>query len=150
MPTPKQLVLNALERTTDGILRDVAQVPADRWRDSPAGRAKSLCDVLGHLIECEDWWLISLGVPAAERPPVPGLGEVGSAEQAAALFSAARRHLLDLLSGLADSFFENAVPTCEYGGLQTGADLLLYTAGHDFYHDGQIQMLELAFSAEEG
>ena len=150
MTTPKQLVLNALERTTRDIVRDAARVPADRWRDSPAGSANSLCEVLGHLIECEDWWLINLGVPDAERPPVPSLEGVESGEAAAALFSAARQHLLDHLSGLPDSFFENRVPACQYGGMATGADLLLYTAEHDFYHDGQIQMLEMAFTPPEG
>jgi hypothetical protein len=40
------------------------------------------------------------------------------------------------------------VPTCEYGGLKSGAELCLYIGEHDFYHAGQIWMLEMAFSAE--
>lgn len=145
MSTVKQLVINALTRTGDPIVHDAPEVPPDRWQESPAGQAKSLRQVLEHLIQCEDWWLINLGVPEQERPPVPDLTRPTSAREMAGLFRAAREHLIGVVHDLPDGFFDNPVPACHYGGLRTGADLLLYAAEHTFYHDGQIQMLELAF-----
>lgn len=146
MPTPKQLVINALTRTTREVIKDSANVPAGRWQDVPAGRAKSLREVLKHLIECEGWWLVNIGVPREERPPLPDLSPVQSPEEMVGLFRAAREHLMGVVRGLPESFFDNRVPTSDYEDLETGADLLLYTAEHDYYHDGQIQMLELAFA----
>lgn len=146
MLTPKELALKALRRTTDVILHSAAGVPADRWREGPVGCANCLCEVLEHLVKCEDWWLINVGVPVGERPPVPDASQAASAAEAAALFAAARRHLIDHLSSLPEGFFEAAVPACRYELFCSGAELVHYMAEHDSYHDGQIQMLEMAFA----
>ena len=149
MPTHKQFVLNALTRTGDAIVEDTANVSAERWEEVPAGCCSSLREVLQHLIECEDWWLGNIGVPREERPPQPDLAAVASAEEMAGVFTAARRHLLGVVEALPESFFEHPAPACRYGSLRSGADLLHYAAEHTFYHDGQIQMLEMAFTPAE-
>ena len=63
----------------------------------------------------------------------------------------AREHLLGLLRAKPDEFFETRVPTSEYGDfLQSGAELCFYLAQHDYYHNGQIQMLEMALRPAVG
>jgi len=146
MPTHRQAVINSLTRTGRVVLHSAADVPPDRWQDSPGGHANSLREVLQHLIECENWWLENIGVPQEERPPQPDFAALRSAEEMAQVFGAARRHLLGVVERLPDSFFEEPVPACRYGSLNTGADLLHYAAEHTNYHDGQIQMLEMAFA----
>jgi uncharacterized damage-inducible protein DinB len=146
MPTPKELALRALKRTTDAIVHDVRQFPLDRWRESPGGEANDLFGILLHLIECEPWWLDNIGIPENERPPLPKPEEYGSAEDMLQTFRKARKHLLSVLGDRPDGFFENPVPTCKYGRLHSGAELFLYAAEHDFYHVGQINMLQMALA----
>jgi uncharacterized damage-inducible protein DinB len=152
MPTPKELSLRALQRTSKCLRESFAAFPAEHWRESPRGQANSLREVLGHLCGVEHWWRENLGwsdrsdwgTAQGEALAAATLAEV--LEQ----FDAARDGLLQFLAEQPDAFFENPVPACQYGGLQTGADLCLYMGEHDFYHAGQVQMLEMAFTASQG
>jgi len=144
-PTPKELAIRAIGRTTDAVFRDADRVPRKRWEEPAAPGAGSLRTVLTHLIFCEDWWLISISIPEGERPPVPDLAKIRSAKKMLDVLRAAREHLLEVLRGLPNTFFERPVPTCQYGDLKTGADLMLYAAEHDYYHVGQINTLTMAF-----
>ncbi len=146
MPTSRQLVVSALRRTGDAVPEDASRVPPDRWEDAPAGGMRSLRQVLQHLIECEDWWLQNMGVPESERPSAPDLASMESAATMAGVFASARSHLVRVVEDLPEEWFHRRPPACEYGDLQTGADLLHYAAEHTYYHDGQIQMLEMAFA----
>ena len=152
MPTPKELALRALERTTGCLRESFSTFPADHWRDAPGGQANSLLGVLGHLCGVEQWWRQNLGCDdrsdwrTAEEQAMAS----ASLSEVLAQFSSARDGLLAFLAERPDSFFGSPVPTCEYGNLQTGAELCLYMGEHDFYHAGQIQMLEMAFSEDKG
>lgn len=146
MPTPKQLAIRALRRTTDAIVHDVRQFPLDRWHESPGGEANDLFGVLLHLIQCGPWWLLNIGMPGADRTPLPGRDEYQSAEQMLETFRKGRDHLLGILEERPDEFFENPVPDCHYGHLHSGTELFLYAAEHDFYHVGQINMLQMALA----
>ncbi len=146
MPTPKELAIRALRRTTDAIARDARQFPLNRWRESPGGEANDLFGILLHLIQCGPWWLENIGVPEAERPALPERHEYQSAEQMLETFRKGRDHLLGILEQRPDEFFDNPVPACKYGHLHSGAELFLYAAEHDFYHVGQINMLQMALA----
>lgn len=146
MPTPKELAIRALKRTTDALFRDLKDFPLERWREKPGGDANDLFGILLHLIQCEPWWLDNIGIPEAERPSLPKPGEYQSAEQMMETLRDARRHLRGILEERPDTFFEEPVPTCKYGHLHSGAELFLYAAEHDFYHVGQINMLEMALA----
>jgi len=152
MPTAKELALRALERTTGCLRESFAAFPADHWRDAPQGRANSLLGVLGHLCGVEQWWRQNLGYEdRSDWRTAEGQARASaSLPEVLAQFNAARDGLLGWLAGRPDSLFESPVPTCEYGNLRTGAELCLYMGEHDFYHAGQIQMLEMAFSEAEG
>jgi len=143
--TPKLLAVRALTRTGRCLVRAVGRVPAERWEDSPRGKARSLRLILRHLVDCEWWWLENLGIPPDERPAKPRLGKCQSAKEMVAVFREARKHLLCVLEALPESFFGTPVPTSRYPNLRTGAELMLYASQHDFYHLGQINTLELAF-----
>lgn len=147
-PTVKELVIRALEHTTDDLMSHANGVPRRRWEEPAAPGAGSLRTILTHLILCEDWWLINIGVPENERPPVPNLAVVNSAKKMLDLLRAAREHLLEVLRGLPNGFYERPVPTCHYGGMRTGADLILYASQHDYYHLGQLCTLAMAFGKE--
>jgi uncharacterized damage-inducible protein DinB len=149
VPTPKELAIRALRRTTDAIARDVDQFPLDRWRESPGGQVNDLLGILLHLIQCGPWWLENIGIPEAERPPLTGRDEYQSVEQTLETFRKGREHLLGILEERPDEFFESPVPDCHYDHLHSGAELFLYAAEHDFYHVGQINMLQMAL-AEPG
>jgi uncharacterized damage-inducible protein DinB len=146
MPTPKELALRALRRTTDNFHGVMEEFPLDRWRESPGGEANDLFGILTHLIECERWWRMNIGVPEDERPAMPTAEERESAEQVVEVFRRAREGLIQLLSDRPDEFFEQPVPECHYGNLHSGAELFLYAAEHDFWHLGQIKMLEMALA----
>jgi len=143
---PKQLTVRALARTGRSLVRAAGRVPADRWQDSPCGRARSLRVILRHLIDCEWWWLANLGIPAADRPRKPPLSRCESAREMITIFRDARKHLLSVLEALPAGFFEMPVPTSKYPQFTTGAELMLYASQHDFYHLGQINALEMAFA----
>ncbi len=152
MATPKELALRALARTTECLRESFAAFPKRRWRESPRGQASSLVEVLEHLYRCEYWWRGNLGLERGEThwPALPTLPKCRSVAQAVRHFDEARDGMLTLLAGKPDEFFENPVPTCRYGGLLTGAELCLYLGEHDFYHAGQIRMLEMAFAKDNG
>lgn len=148
MPTPKELAIREVERTTDAFFRDIKSFPLSRWRESPGGNANDLFGVLKHLLECEGWWLINIGVPREQWPSLRGPDSCGSAEEMIEAYRQARDHLLGVLRGQPEEFFETRPETCEYGDfLQSGAELCFYMAQHDYYHNGQIQMLEMALQS---
>jgi len=152
MPTPRELALRALDRTTRCLRESFDAFPQDRWRESPRGQANSLREVLGHLCGVEQWWRENLGWEdrsdwsTAEQQALAA----EALDHVLAQFTAAREGLLRFLTERPDSFFESPLPSCRYGGLQTGAELCLYMGEHDFYHAGQIQMLEMAFTDDPG
>jgi uncharacterized damage-inducible protein DinB len=146
VPTPKELALRALNRTGDVLFRDLSSFPLDRWREKPGGQANDLFGILLHLIQCEPWWLDNIGILEGERPPLPKPEEYGSAEEMVETLRKARGHRLELLEDRPEGFFEDPVPTCKYGHLHSGAELFLYAAEHDFYHVGQINMLQMALT----
>jgi uncharacterized damage-inducible protein DinB len=143
--TAKALAVRALDRTGKCIVRAAGRVPAERWQDSPGGKARSLRVVLRHLTDCEWWWLVNLGIPLAERPRKPPLGRCESPKELTAVFRQARKHLLTVLEALPDSAFDEPSPAGHYPQLTSLAELMLYASQHDFYHLGQINTLELAF-----
>lgn len=149
MSTPKELAIREVERTTDALFRDIDSFPLDRWREPAVGKANDLFGVLEHLLDCEPWWLINIGVPKEEWPPLREPDSFGSAQEMIDAYRGTRDHLLGLLREKPDEFFETRPETCEYGDfLQSGAELCFYMAEHDYYHNGQIQMLEMALQSE--
>jgi len=149
---PKSLALRALERTTKCLWESFASFPKRRWRESPGGRANSFQGVLTHLYWCEDWWRLNIGStePDDEEIIRQQLEACSSARELIALFNRRRRRLLRILAAQPEGFFDDPVPTCHHGGLRTGAELCLYMGEHDFYHAGQIQMLEMALAEGKG
>jgi len=137
-----------VERTSAQFAGALRGFPRARWRDSPAGQANSLAGILQHLLDCEPWWSVNIGVPVGERPARVEVSRCQSVAAAMRAFGAARNGLLSRLRELPDSFFETRPATCHYGGLQSGAELCLYIAEHDFYHQGQIAMLGMALTSE--
>jgi uncharacterized damage-inducible protein DinB len=152
MPTPKELSLRALERTTKCLRESFEAFPSESWQEAPRSGTSSFADVLSHLYGVEHWWRLNIGCEDREDDATIGqrLAVCASADDLVALFDHARDGLLSLLAEKPDAFFENPVPTCHYGGLKTGADLCLYMGEHDFYHAGQVQMLEMAYSDDRG
>ncbi len=152
MPTPKTLALRALERTTDCFREAIADFPLELWRRSPGGQANSLLGILEHLIWCEDWWRLNIG--SSEREDEATIrSKIDACQSAGDLvdyFISARGRLLEMIAELPDEFFGSPVPTCEYGNLKSGAELCFYIGEHDFYHSGQVRMLEMAFAGRAG
>jgi uncharacterized damage-inducible protein DinB len=147
MVTPKALALQALRHTTTALTRCLAQFPKDHWQDSAGGAAKSAEAVLAHVLQAERFWRLNIGVPVApgEVPP-RRRGRGDSPADQIERFRQLRRRLNEILEASPDAFFENPVPTCRYPQYATGAALCLYIARHDYYHDGQLRMLEMLFT----
>ncbi|MBD3174938.1 MAG: DUF664 domain-containing protein [Armatimonadia bacterium] len=147
--TAKQLALRTLNRTTDYLKEHFDRVPPERLDDSPGGSAPSLRWVIQHLIDCEGWWLVNFGAEPPKPPFAAREPEDADAAALWAVFAEARQHVLGVLEGLDDEFFETHPESAHYDPTWTGAELCFYIGEHDFHHAGEMAMLEQVWEERE-
>ncbi len=139
--------MRAIERTTRWFEDVIKDFPVHRWRESPGGEANDFRGVMIHLINSIDWFLRNLAVPEEIRPAPPNPEACQSGQELVEMFRTARAKQLDVLRSLPEEQFDQPSPECKYP-FNSGAELILYSAEHDFWHIGQIQMLKMALSPQ--
>jgi uncharacterized damage-inducible protein DinB len=137
---------------SQALLPNLATVPADHWHALPAGAARSIHDIAGHVGACKvmyDDYAFGAGKLQFGTPEVEPFAEHGSPREVVAWLRDGHARLVDHVAALADDA-ELAVPRLtNWGELRPTRWIVAAMITHDAYHAGEINHLRSLLDGDD-
>jgi uncharacterized damage-inducible protein DinB len=126
---------------SQALLTNIATVPPDRWEALPAGAARSIRDIVGHVGACKvmyDDYAFGSGTLQFGTPEVEPFASGGSPADVIEWLEAAHARLVEHVAALEDDAELARTRATNWGEQRPTRWIIAAMITHDAYHAGEI------------
>jgi uncharacterized damage-inducible protein DinB len=137
---------------SQALLTNLATVPADHWRALPAGAARSIHDIAGHIGACKimyDDYAFGGGTLQFGTQEVEPWASGGSPDEIVAWLSGAHARLVEHVAALEDDGDLDVPRPTNWGELRPTRWIVAAMITHDAYHAGEINHLRSLLDGDD-
>jgi uncharacterized damage-inducible protein DinB len=137
---------------SQALLTNIATVPPDRWLALPAGAARSIHDIAGHIGACKvmyDDYAFGPGTLQFATPEVEPWASGGSPDEIVAWLTETHARLVDHVAALADDAELDARRLTNWGEQRPTRWIVAAMITHDAYHAGEINHLRSLLDGDD-
>ncbi len=137
---------------SQALLTNIATVPPDQWEALPAGAARSIRDIAGHVGACKvmyDDYAFGGGTLQFGTPEVEPFAAGGSPPDVIAWLEAAHVRLVDHVAALEDDAELDKDRATNWGEQRPTRWLIAAMITHDAYHAGEINHIRSLLDGDD-
>ena len=137
---------------SQALLTNLATVTDEQWRALPAGAARSIADIAGHVGACKimyDDYAFGPGTLQFGTPEVEPFAERGSRAAVTAWLESAHARLVEHVAGLPDDSELDAPRLTNWGEQRPTRWIIAAMITHDAYHAGEINHLRSLLDGDD-
>ena len=137
---------------SQALLTNIATVPPDQWLALPAGAARSIHDIAGHIGACKvmyDDYAFGAGTLQFGTPEVEPFADGGALDQVVGWLTRAHGRLVDHVAALADDGELDRPRLTNWGEQRPTRWIVAAMITHDAYHAGEINHLRSLLDGDD-
>ena len=137
---------------SQALLTNIATVPPDQWLALPAGAARSIHDIAGHVGACKvmyDDYAFGPGTLQFATPEVEPWASGGSPHEIVGWLTETHARLVDHVAALADDAELDAWRLTNWGEQRPTRWIVAAMITHDAYHAGEINHLRSLLDGDD-
>jgi uncharacterized damage-inducible protein DinB len=137
---------------SQALLTNLATVAPDQWQALPAGAARSIHDIAGHVGACKvmyDDYAFGNGTLRFATPEVEPFASSGSRDEVVAWLEEAHERLVGHVAALADDAELDAPRLTNWGEQRPTRWIVAAMITHDAYHAGEINHLRSLLDGDD-